>query len=309
MWLDADLDPDSEDARALMMRALEEAETGEITANSSSLHSSSPGVQEMSKSRAATGVPSGHTYHHGPPRLVCSVPWGLMLLREADISHPAVRHCPYWDELDTCCQLTVHVDWGNLPAEAIDGVAHLSVRHQGSTVASATGAAGLPLAATFSVSDAMPGEPFVAQLSWDGGSRFLHCLPPLRASLPLDGLLAAPSTSSSAYPSLTDLLFEQSSHPLPPLSYLPDRGIGIELELVTLAPDPCSTGCFTKADEVSTLLNRLADSVRQQRGQDQLGIEQLARLDKLLGRCALWVHETDDHVMFSPQVAQPQASV
>ena len=79
-WLDDDFDPDSATGRDELMQVLEDAESGRVA----------QGVSESAcGSEEPLHVAEGHSYHAGPPRLVCSVPWGLMLLREADPTHTA----------------------------------------------------------------------------------------------------------------------------------------------------------------------------------------------------------------------------
>ena len=130
-----------------------------------------------------------------------------MLLREANPTHEAVRAAS-WEALDTRGELTVRVDWGSMPTLPLQpaapngsspiapaairvGAARLVVRHAQREIASSRvdAAPDDDLSVTFCVNGALPGEPFIAELRWYDGSRHLHCLPPLRAPLNLDGLL------------------------------------------------------------------------------------------------------------------------
>lgn len=221
MWLDDELlDPDSEAGRERMMAALDAVEAEHIFA--------APLATKHEMPAHATG----HTYHSGPPRLICSVPWGLMLLREAEPSHPAlVQNAAGLAALDSESELSVHVDWQDLTAELV-GLVRLSVRHKGAVVAEAAGGAPQPLCVTFSVAGACAGDVYLASLTWDGGSRHLHCLAPLHAPVKLDGLAAMPA---AALPTATSLLAADRSAVECPITYLPNRAIGIELELITLA--------------------------------------------------------------------------
>lgn len=305
MWLDddEDFDPDSDEGRAAMMHALLEAETG---------HVSPPPPPDPSTS--AVVLATGHSYHSGPPFLRCSVPWGLMLLREADAAHPAlVANGAALEALRDRSELTVSVDWGNLAAEQLPGVVHLVISRAGVQVGAAQGGATAPLSVTFSVRGAAAGEVFVASLRWAGGSRHLHCHAPLLAPLRLDGLSAAPKGRVCGPPS-GDTLTRPCDGGAPPLACLPERGVGVELELITIAPAPTADGsCPTKGEELAALYAdvraRHAFEQQQQRGGGGGGGGGggcgggggggYHALPALLARCALWRHEVDDHVMFA----------
>ena len=302
MWLDddEDFDPDSDEGRAAMMHALLEAETG---------HASPPPPPDPSAS--AVMLATGHSYHSGPPFLRCSVPWGLMLLREADAAHPAlVANSSALEALRDRSELTVSVDWGNLVAEQLPDIVHLIVSRAGVQVGAAQGGATAPLSVAFSVRDAAAGEVFVASLRWAGGSRHLHCHAPLLAPIRLDGLSAAPKGRVCGPPS-GDALTRPCDGDAPPLACLPDRGVGVELELITIAPPPTADGsCPTKDEELAALYAevraRHAAEQQQQRGGGGGGGDGgggggggYHALPALLARCALWRHEVDDHVMFA----------
>lgn len=188
-------------------------------------------------------VAMGHSYHMGPPSLRSSVPWGLQLLHEADATHPALNAArDALEALQSRSEMVVSVDWDGVTLEQLPGVVELAVRRAGVQVAASEGRAGSPLSVSFSVRDAAPGEVFVAQLRWEGGSRHLHCLAPLLAPLRLDGLTAVPTDGPP--PGAGSL--NEPRLGAPPLAYLPDRGVGVELELITLAAET-GQGCFTKA--------------------------------------------------------------
>jgi hypothetical protein len=288
MWLDDDLDPDDEESRKLMMQALDEAETGRA----------SPSAQPIKsvENTAVRGAASGHSYHSGLPRLVCSVPWGLMLLREANAAHSAVCENEHWDALDARGELRVSVDWGNLLAAQVDGVCSLLVRRGGIEIAREEGFAPAPLSVTFSADGSTAGEPFVAELKWSGGTRHLHCLAPLRAPLKLDGLLVfgAPAGKWGML-GKQELLATHEAPGLPRLAYLPDRGLGVEMELLTYAPEPSQSGCFTKEEEVRSLITQTIE--RECRSVDGNS----SRLRRLLDRCIKWTHEVDTHIMVSAE--------
>ena len=273
MWLDDDLDPDSEESRAQMMQALEDA-----VADHDVQASATPTRPPTSMAAAAAPEPAcGHCYHQGPPRLQCSVPWGLMLLREANPTHGALQAGDF-NALDNERRLSVHVDWQDLCREQLSGPVTLRVRRGGAVVAQADGRALLPLKVGFDIASASAGDIYLAELTWAGGSRHLHMHAPLHAPVRLGGLLSAPSRQ---LPTSASLLASERHSEKWPLAYLPDRALGLELELLTVAPDPQSTGVFTKGDELKMRLDQLAERA----GADE------TRLHELLSRCAQWEHE------------------
>ena len=75
---------------------------------------------------------------------------------------------------------------------------------------------------------------------------------------------------------------------------LPPRGLGVELEFLTLAPDPAVSGHFTKRDELAALCQRVEASTHVE-------WPEMARLRALLRRCAGWHHEVDSHVQLAPE--------
>ena len=169
---DDELDPDSAAGCAAMMQALDDAETG---------CASTPFPQGLNESQERA-IATGHSYHAGPPNLRCSAPWGLQLLREADGTHPALHAASdALEALQARSELTVNVDWGNLVLKQLPGVVKLLVCRAGVPVGTAEGHVAAPLSLSFSVAEAEAGEVFVAELRWEGGSRHLHCLAPLRA--------------------------------------------------------------------------------------------------------------------------------
>ena len=261
MWLDDDFNPDSEEDRAQMMFALQEAEAGRASPSPES-----PTLTPASACKLA----GGHTVHYGPPYLLCSVPWGLMLLREADPSHSALTHAAAaasLHALDTHKVLTISVDWRDLATASSvgGGPVRLVVRRQGVDIATALGRGPPePLSVQFSVAGAAPGAVFIARLSWPAGQRHLHCMAPLHAPVRLMGLTAPPAATHASVPpsapSIPCLLAADRLTNRLPLTTLPTRGVGLEMELLTLAPRPEVSGAFTKQAEVHDLLERVAAS-------------------------------------------------
>ena len=308
MWLDDDeLNPDSETDRALMMRALLEAETGRASPSSEKV------VAHEAK-EPASAIAFGHSVHFGPPMLSCSVPWGLMLLRQVDPLHPVLTSGAVpasLEALDVHNELAVHVDWRQLSTVEVvgGGPVRLTVSYHGAIVAAAEGRGPPdPLSVRFAVADAEPGTVFIARLSWPGGSRHLHCLAPLRAPVRLEGLTAppaamppSPSTAATLpnVPSAFSLLSPDRLASSLPLRYLSSRGVGIEMELLTFAPQPEVSGAFTKQEEVHAMLHRIeatAEAAEVAAATAEVS-EAAELLRRLLARCALWTHEVDDHVM------------
>ena len=96
-------------------------------------------------------VAMGHSYHMGPPRLRSSVPWGLQLLHEADVTHPALHAArDALEALQSCSEMVVSVDWDGVTLEQLPGVVELAVRRAGVQVAASEGRAGSPLSVSFS---------------------------------------------------------------------------------------------------------------------------------------------------------------
>ena len=292
MWLE-DVDPDNEASRELIMQALDDAAGAEncTSADEPSATDDAPAATDSPTQQDA----AGHSYHSGPPSLANSMPWGLMLLREAVPDHSASL-AGDWEALDEKKQLTVSVDWGPLGAEMAP--AQLVVRQGGIEIASASGRAPHALSVCFSIAHMAPGEASVAELSWAGGSRTLHCLAPLRAPIRLCELLSAPSAWDTL-PSPATLIAPPRAG-VPPLAYLPDRGIGVEMELITFATDPLISGCFSKEEQIRELLRRVGTAATQAGGEVGADVDYDVRLlEAAIARCALWTHEIDQHVMFS----------
>ena len=276
------------------MLALDEAEHGCAAVPADA----PPPTRLLERPRAA-----GYSFNDGPPRLRSSLPWGAFVLRQMmppGASHSVLRDTAVgWHAFWTRSELTVHVDWGGLEPSEVQGVPRLSVRHMGVELSSTQGLAGAPLSLTFSVRDLAPGEVVVACLRWESGSRHLHCVVPLREPIRLDGLLAlppfagepcgiaaapdqadAPRTtvgsettsssdvvhSSSAAP-LEGRAHEPSSNPhsqLPPLRRLPDRALGIEIEVLTLSPTPRADGAWrSKLEELQPRFLEAAQALMQ----------------------------------------------
>jgi hypothetical protein len=339
MWLDEDdpLDPDSAEGCLRMMQALEEAESGHASA---AVLSQTVAARTSSSAQSGTGTgtstsTSANATSSSLVSLRCSVPWGAMLHRDANPDTPLPSQSQAgWNLLVDTSKLEVVVNWGRHSHGSGGGdppAARLAVRHRGVEIAAVEGVFSEPLALRFDVSGAPPGEAFVAELAWGGGVaggdanlRTLHILPPLSAPLRLAGLLTPPAPRD-ALPDMRELLAPwdaqggSESHRAP-LACLPSRALGLELEVLTFAPNPEASGCFTKAEELRQLLERTArkaggggedrsggdvgDSNTDADGTCTCEASHASRLRSLLARCQLWSHEVDDHVMFaSPAIA------
>ena len=339
MWDDDEFDPDSANDLAAMMEALDDAENG--TADPS------PELQLPAVALDDKFVATGNSQIcDGAPSLRCTLPWGAMLLAE---SMPGSQEIAAFqgarELLRTHSQLEVIVDWHSAVHDEALRSCKLAVRRGGAELASVTGGAPSALTVTFSVADASPGEVFVAELSWESGSRTLHVLAPLRGPLPLGGLLcrrrAPPEIIGAPLPSIAWLLapWHMSGVPqselhaaadaalhtneMPSLLCLPDRALGIEIEMLTLSPEPATSGYFTKAEEVHGLIAALQqraaaaaaaaaedDTDRHPRDVAGCGDGADARLGSLLNRIRLWDHEVDDHVAFaSDEIARRTVAV
>lgn len=329
MWDDDEFDPDSADDLAAMMEALDDAENG--TADPSPQLQAAP-VADDDRAVAATG----HSQIcDGAPSLRCTLPWGAMLLAE---SMPGSQELTAFQSarelLRTKSQLEVTVDWHSAVNDEALRSCKLAVRRGGAELASVSGGAPSALSVAFSVADASPGEVFVAELSWESGSRTLHVLAPLRGPLPLGGLLcrrrAPPEILGAPLPSTAWLLapWHMSGVPqselhvaadaalhtneTPSLLCLPDRGLGIEIEMLTLSPEPATSGYFTKAEEVHGLIAALQQraAAAAAEGDEGSTLHDDARLGSLLNRIRLWDHEVDDHVAFaSEEIARRTVAV
>lgn len=282
-WLDGDsLDPDDAEGCAAMMEALLDGERD---------HGMSVSLTAAAKDDLP---PTGTNLHAGFPLLRCSVPWGVALLAEVDPDHSAVRTRSA--ELRRFREdgiIAVRVDWGHLLMGAAVGLPfRLSVRLRGVCVASASATCPEPLSCEFDVrkAGAVPGETFVAALSWAHGSRHLHVLTPLPpGGLNLTGLVAAPS----AAPLTACALFGADARGAVDASSEsgPDRGFGVELEMITSAPVPEESGCFTKSAELEAALAPLGASEAS---------GSACPVQRMLRRLRMWTVEVDDHMDVSP---------
>lgn len=388
MWLADDVEPDSEEGRARMMLALDEAENGR--ASPATWMPAAP--VEPPGCSAPRGL--GYSFNDGPPQLRSSLPWGALLLREAlpaDASHSALRDTREgWEAFLARGELTVWVEWGGLTPASVQGQFRLCVRHRGAKVAFVSSVAGAALSLTVTMRGLAPGEVLVACLAWEGGSRHLHCLTPLCAPLPLSGLLAPPppapesmrlcesgadagvvtaalvtaadlpapslavtlptaETGRSAAPNRTDappVREEQPSTPpvasttvpasavspqpdpslpilpipAPPLRILPDRGLGVELELLTPPPAPAEDGAWvSKMEQLRPVFAQAARrevdgaAMPVQAGSTEAEVPRdtgeptglpvechppshLKAASLLAFRCGLWKQEPDDHI-------------
>ena len=299
-WLDDEpFDPDDDASRELMMLALQEPTPFDPLDDGNG--TGTMGVTSTSNSSTRVLMPHGHSLHNGPPYLRCSVPWGLMLLREANPSHSALRkfEAPL-KLLAEQCKLTVSVDWCGLTCST---ACRLSVRRAGRELVAVDGRCPDELSLSFSVADAAPGQVHVAMLSWgdaacsdgEAGSRHLHMLAPLHSPLPLSRLIVAPSgvaLEGTNAPPPDPMLFLGDGGGGPALRTI-DRGLGIELEVITLAPDPERSGCFTKGEEMAALIA----TIRRAATAATMAAEDSDQLSRVLRRCEAWTHEVDDHVM------------
>lgn len=303
-----DFDPDSESARAAMMASLE-LETSEETVTFASNAASLPAA-----SAASPRPPAGHNMHAGPPFLVCSVPWGVAMLIEADPAHSVVTsHRGALEALRERGDLRVWVDWAGMDRGAAETAYRLCVRLRGTEVGEAHGHQGEPISVTLDARAAANGEAFVAELSWAGGSRALHMLRPLAlGGVCLTGLVdpggAAGSTSAASLvaPRVGDGLSDRSGGDEDGGAVCgkgwPSRGLGMELELITRAPLPSEEGgCFTKAEELARELAAIEATLAPGDALTVDGSLAVAGARHLLERLGQWTVEVDDHVCTCPE--------
>ena len=140
-------------------------------------------------------------------------------------------------------QQLVWVDWGNVTHS---GPCTLTLRHNGNQIAQTLTENAQKLSVEFTFVGAAVGESIVVELCWGEGTRNLHVPVPVRpGAMPYGQLVSAPADKS-----LSDA--SRALCVAPVVESLPERGFGIELELMTeahgLATDSMETGnqCITE---------------------------------------------------------------
>ena len=215
----------------------------------------------------------------GPPTLKCSPSWAHVLLREL---HPD-RCADLGFRDDTPWQtrtISVSVEWaagGHSSDEHI-----LAVRLGATEVARSTCTQShAPLSCTFEWSLAQPGETFVCELRWRDRRVHLHILRPLEpAGISFKGLLLAPS--------MREQCGLGGGARLPRCAV--DRGVGIEVELLTPAPSiPRQASLLKGKGSKQDAWRAAAEAAR---GDDED--------PRWLDRCAMWEAGEDVYIFPSP---------
>ena len=166
--------------------------------------------------------------------------WGQVLLHFLDPERCTLLYGDHAHEPWTTRMLVIHVDWSGqeLPPSSRSQPHVLTVRHRGTEIARHVALPGEPLQINIDWSIASPGECFLAVLESgavdDEPLRHLHVLRPLDSmrDVPLSHLLLTPSV---AWP--CDVVRTGRGgcqHTLPACTI--DRGLGLEVELLTPAP-------------------------------------------------------------------------
>ena len=138
-------------------------------------------------------------FYDGAPFLRCSCPQALSMQQELlpTDARSALLNAP---------EMAVWVEWGS--AVRWHGSCRLTIRLLGKEVSGVTGECSQPLAVKFGRHGACAGTSYLAELRWQGGSRWLHVLAPPTAGASLHGLVlpplgAKPSASISMAESTT----------------------------------------------------------------------------------------------------------
>ena len=213
-----------------------------------------------------------HNFCDGPPYLRCNAPHGEVLRSKL------VANTQPWER-----ELSVWVD-GCTAAEAT-----LEVRLRGVTVARATGSS---LRVDFSPGEAAPGEPFVAELSWPGGRRWLHVLAPLPSPLDFSGLVLPPRGADACVDTVAAAVARDLSVPPALPAARPARGFGIELEALVEAPP--RDGAAARLPPVEALRERLLAMLERLRAAASARGD--AELAAAFERCAAWHVASDGDI-------------
>ena len=220
--------------------------------------------------------------------------WGQVLLHCLDPERCTVLYGEHAHEPWNHSHLTIHVDWSGhaLPPSGTSQSHYvLSVRHRGAEVARHAALPGELLQTTIDWRIASPGECFVAVLEKDDEPlRHLHALRPLDSvrDVPLSHLLLTPSVAWPCDRVRTGRGGRQ--HTLPVCTI--DRGLGLEVELLTPAPS---------AGRAESLLKSRGSKQEAWRAALEAAAESGEEPAELADRCALWEAGEDIYIFPSPQ--------
>ena len=174
-----------------------------------------------------------------------------------------------------------------------------SIRVGGVTVAECTVPHGASTCLT--VPSALRRDDVVCALRWSSGSRHLHLPPLFPSALPLSQLISGPTVEddpSSGPSAILESILNSSVRNFCRL--LPERGLGIEIELVTLdfATPSARTAIHSKfGDPLPTALDDLIHRVMAVSIEAvQLGPAERLRLSRLLNACLSWRHAADSTI-------------
>lgn len=206
---------------------------------------------------------SAHSYHDGgDPRLVCSVPWAISQLSTLEPDHTLVVGA---QEALASSELAISVRWGGLARDSRTRV-ELQVFELGvggEAVSGACAVQGDPCEVRFR--PRAPGAMYVAKLApcaaepeW---SRALHVIAPFPPAWRNASATCFTSARARLTPSREEVL--ALAAPLDggdAIGAPCDRGLGLELELLSVPPDPGEggDGHFSKQSELLALIEHAA---------------------------------------------------
>jgi hypothetical protein len=239
-----------------------------------------------------------HNYLDGPPYLRCSCPHGLTMLQAL---YPTSQRLAELHSSDLVCW----VDWGlGAPVRG-----SLTVRHAGSEVARAEGACSQSLRVAFAARRAVPG-PFIAELRWEGGHRWLHVAAPPPHPLRLGGLVLPPRSHPRGYAALLAHIeaAEAKAPPMPAGACQLERGFGLEIELLTevaawplppLREGACEVQTRDRHQPIRSVLARL--SSESEAMSEDAHSAALAPVRAALSRCGHWCSDVDVMIQPTPE--------
>ena len=156
MLFDDELDFESDADRARMMEELRSSSDDEDALfPTNPIRDTSPVVVHAS----GRTPPSGTSSRAGAPYLRVDISHGLLLLRELDPGHSALRGTPI-----STLTLTVRVDWGNCELGEASFV--LAARHRGVELMTSTAPRGRTLEVAVSCDGLAQGDTVLMELRW-----------------------------------------------------------------------------------------------------------------------------------------------
>lgn len=230
-----------------------------------------------------------HNFYDGPPYLRCSCPHGLIMLHAL---YPTEER----EMMLRSPDLSVWVDWGHT---SVPGTAcRLSIRRFGCEVAHAADASGAPMRVDFA--RGASSTVFLAELSWRGGWRRLHVIPPPTGSVALCRLVLPPGSHVRGLAALQAHIQAAAGARAPAFPSRTaelERGFGVEIELLTEAAAwPLLRSNRAQMRAVIDSLHLATDTHEG----EACDAPSLAPIRAALLRCEHWLADTDLAIQPSP---------